>query len=257
MCRCGRRTLIATAINDLAIVATQIAGRSLNGVGGDKMRQLAAKRSTTALIGILLVSVVPARAASDTSVTAAADNALSRFEEAGLVPLTDDELAYITDPRTPRKAPPASLIRGRQLPDAREVSRSVEDSSALGPRAREDSSVQIESGDETRPKTSGRSVAEEPDPQTIVDYELAEITEVPIPREAPPTSPARRRDSPNTRGMSRPVDDPSALGFRAEENSGVKVESGVEAPPKASGRSAVEEEPDPRAVIDWLLKRIP
>jgi hypothetical protein len=141
------------------------------------MGRLAAKRSTTAVIVILLVSVVPARAVSDDAVvTAAADNTVSRFEEAGLVPLADDELAYITDPRTPRKAPFASPIRGRQLPDAREVPRSLED--------------------------------------------------------------------------------PSALGFRAEENSSVKVESGVDTPPKTSGRSAVEEEPDPRAVIDWLLTRI-
>jgi hypothetical protein len=221
------------------------------------MGRLAAKRSTTAVIVIRLVSVVPARAASDDAfVTAAADTALSRFEEAGLVPLTDDELAYITDPRTPRKAPPASSNRGRQLPDAREMSHSVEDPSAQGPGARKNSSAQVESGDETRPKTRGRSVAEAPDPQAIVDYELAEITEVPTPREVPPTSPTRRREFPDASGMSRPADDPSALGVRAEENSGVKVERGVEAPPKTSGRSAVEEEPDPRAVIEWLLKRI-
>jgi hypothetical protein len=220
------------------------------------MGRRAAKRSTTAVIVILLVSVVPARAASDDAfVTAAADSALSHFEEAGLVPLTDDELAYITDPRTPRKAPSASSNRGRQLPDAREMSRSVEDPSAQGPGARRSSSVQLESGDETRPKTRGRPAAEAPAPQAIVDYEFAEITEVPTPREVPPTSPTRRREFPEARGMSRSLDDPSALGVRAEENSGVKVR-GIEAPPETSERSAVEEEPDPRAVIDWLFKRI-
>jgi hypothetical protein len=222
------------------------------------MRRLTAMRSTSASI-ILLVSILPARApGDDTFVTAAGDSsdALSRIEEAGLVPLTDDELAYITHPRTPRKAPPASSVRRRQLPDASEVSRSVEHPGAPEIGVRQNSSVDVETGDETWPQTRGRSVAEEADPKGIVDYEVAEITEVLTPRTVPPSPPARRREFPDTSGVSRPVDDPSALGFRAEENTVVQIESGGEAPPpKTRGQSAVEEEPDPRAVIDWLLRR--
>jgi hypothetical protein len=224
------------------------------------MGRLAAMRSRSAVIVTLLVSVVPARAASDDAfVTAGADgfHALSRIEEAlALVPLTDDELAYITDPRTPRKARPTSSVRRRQLSDS-EVSRSVEDPSAHGPGARENSSVKVESGDETAPKARVRSVSQEPDPRAIVDYELAGITEMPTPRKVPLASPAHRYEFPDTTVVSPPpIDDPGTQGRRAEENNRVPVEHGGEsASPNTRGRSAaVEEEPDPRAVIDWLLK---
>jgi hypothetical protein len=209
--------------------------------------------NTSALIVTLLVSVGPPQAASeDAFVTGAADSfhALSRIEEAGvvLVPLTDDELADVTDSRIPRKPPPTSSVRRHQLLDTSEVSRTVEDPRAQGPGIGENRSLKVGSGDETRPKTRGQSVAEEPDPGAGVDYELAEITQVPTPRKVPAASPAPRREFPETTGVSRPVDDPSALG--------IKVERGGEAPlPKNRGRSAVEEEPDPRAVIDWLLKQ--
>jgi hypothetical protein len=203
------------------------------------MGRFAAKRSISAVILMQLVAVLVVRAAADDAfVTAAADGfyALSRIEEAGLVPLTDDELAYITHPRTARKASPASSVGRRQLPDA--------------------NSVPVEGGDETQPKTRGRSVVQEADPHAIVGYER-KIMDLSKPGEAPATSPARRHEFPNTSGVSGPGDDPSALGFKAEKNTGIQIESGGEAPqPKTRGQSAAEEEePDPRAVIDWLFRR--
>jgi hypothetical protein len=86
----------------------------------------------------------------------------------------------------------------------------------------------------------------------LTDDELADITKARL--KVPPTSPAPSHQLPDTSGVSRPIDDPSARGRRSEENSSVKAESGGEAPPKTRGRLSVEEEPDPRAVIDWLLK---
>src|SRR5512138_385421 len=119
------------------------------------MGRFAAKRSTSAVIlmqlAVQLVAVPVARAAGDDAfVTAAEDSfyALSRIEEAGLVPLTEDELAH---PRTARKASPASSVGRHQFPDAKS-----------GP---------VEGGDETQPKTRGRSVAEEADAHAIVGYE--------------------------------------------------------------------------------------
>jgi hypothetical protein len=199
------------------------------------MGRFAAKRSTSAVVlmqlVVQLVAVLVARAAGDdASVTAAADSfyALSRIEETGLVPLTEDELAH---PRTARKASPASSVRRHQLPDAK--------------------SVPIEGGDEIQPKTRGRSIAEEAD---IVGYER-KLTDLSKPG-APATSPARRREFQNASGMSDPGDDPSALGLKAEKNTGIQVEGGGEAPQqKTKGQSAAEEEPDPREVIDWLLRR--
>jgi hypothetical protein len=189
------------------------------------MGRFAAKRSTSAVIlmqlVMQLVAVLVARAAGDDAfVTAPADSfyALSRIEEAGLVPLNEDELAH---PRTARKASPASSVERHPLPDAK--------------------SVPVEGGDETQPKTRGRSVAEEAESK---------------PGEVPATSPARRREFQNASGMSGPGDDPSALGLKAEKNTGIQVEGGGEAPQqKTRGQSAAEEEPDPREIIDWLLKR--
>jgi hypothetical protein len=137
-------------------------------------------RIISSVIAILFLSVVPTRAAGDDpDVTPAPTgfHALSRIsEEAGAAPFpfSDDELAYITEAR-PRKVPPISPVRSRQLPGNSEV--------------------------------------------------------------------------------SRPIDGPSARARRTEETDNVKVESGVEAPPQMGGRSSVEEEPDPGAVIDWLLKK--
>mgnify|MGYP003578451546 CR=1 FL=1 len=202
------------------------------------MGRFAAKWSTSAIILMQLVAVLVVRAAGDDAfATAAADSfyALSRIEEPGHVPLTEDELAYMTHPRTARKASPASSVGRHQLPYA--------------------NSVPVEGGDETQPKARGRSVAEEADPHGIVGYER-KITDLSKPGEVPATSPARRREFPNTSSMSGPGDDPSALGFKAEKNTGIQIEGGSEAPqPKTRGQSAAEEEPDPRAVIDWLFRR--
>jgi hypothetical protein len=85
----------------------------------------------------------------------------------------------------------------------------------------------------------------------LTDDELADTTKA-RPRKIPPLAPSRQL--PDTGGVSRPIDDPSAQGRRSEESSIVKVESGGEAPPQTKGRLSAEEEPDPRAVIDWLLK---
>ena len=203
------------------------------------MARFAVKRSTSAVIlmqlVMQLVAVLVARAADDDAfVTAAADSfyALSRIEEAGLVPLTEDELAHL---RTARKASTASSVGRHLLPDAK--------------------SVPVEGGDETQPETRGRSVAEEADAHAIVGYER-KITDLSKPGEVPATSPARRREVQNASGMSGPGDDPSALGLKAEKNTGIQVEGGGEAPQqKTRGHSAVEEEPDPREIIDWLLRR--
>lgn len=91
-------------------------------------------------------------------------------------------------------------------------------------------------------------------PFPFSDDELAYITQA-RPRNVPPISPARSRQLPGTSGVPRPIDDPGAQARRSEESNSVKVESGVEAPPKMRGQSSVEEEPDPGAVIDWLLKK--
>jgi hypothetical protein len=141
--------------------------------------------------------------------------ALDRIAEAGvaLVPLNDDELADLTHPS--RKA--------------------------------------LSTAHETGPILRGRSVAEAPDHRAIGDYGLAETT-APTQEKAHPTSPARRRELPDVSGVSRLVDDPRVLGRTAAENSGVVVDhGGMPSPPSTRRRSAIEEEPDPRAVIDWLL----
>lgn len=86
----------------------------------------------------------------------------------------------------------------------------------------------------------------------LTDDELADTTKA-RPRKIPP--PAPNRQFPDTGEVSRPIDDPSARGRRSEEGSIVKVENGGEAPPITKGRLSAEEEPDPGAVIDWLLKK--
>jgi hypothetical protein len=176
------------------------------------MRLLAAIRSAFAVIVVLLVPVVQARAVGDNVVVGASVDsfhALRHIEQAGvaLVPLTDSELAGPADPRTPRQAP---LARGRP-------------------------------------------VAEEPTARPVVDLERADIAEASTLENAPSISAARRRDFPDPSEGPRPVDDPGARGRRAQESGGKLERRGEVAPPATRGRPAVEEEPDPRAVIDWLL----
>jgi hypothetical protein len=86
----------------------------------------------------------------------------------------------------------------------------------------------------------------------LTDDELAYTTQA-RPRNAPATSPVRSRPVPDTSGVSRPIDAPSPQWSRAAEDSGIKVESAGETA-RTRARLLVEEEPDPGAVIDWLLK---
>jgi hypothetical protein len=159
--------------------------------------------SLYAVIALLLVLVVPARAATDdTLAVTGADgfHALSRLDKAhvALVPLTCDELSDTEATRTPRIASPSASVRTQQL--------------------------------------------------THLENPCA------IPTNVLRTSPARRREFAETIELSRSAENPPVQARRGEQNSGIKIERGDDSrPPRTSGRPAVDEEPDPRAVIDWLL----
>jgi hypothetical protein len=177
--------------------------------------------SLYAVIVLLLVLVMPARAATDNALAVTgADNfhALSRLDEARVMPLTCDELSDAPATRTPRIASPSASVHTRQLTH-------IENPCAQGP------------GFATN----------------IVEKPNLRIMERTTPTNVLRTSPARRREFADTIEMSRSVEDLPVQARRGEQNSGVKIERGDDSrPPKTSGRQAVDE-PDPRAVIDWLL----
>jgi hypothetical protein len=189
--------------------------------------------SLYAVIVLLLVLVVPARAATDDTVAVAgADgfHALSRLDKArvAIVPLTCGELSDTPATRTPRIASPSASVRTQQLAH-------VEDSCAQGPGF------------------ATESVAETPDIRASIDNGAAQMERT-TPTNDLRTSPARRRELADTIETSRSGEDPRAQARRGEQNSGIKTERRDDSrPPSTRGRPAVAEEPDPRAVIDWLL----
>jgi hypothetical protein len=95
-------------------------------------------------------------------------------------------------------------------------------------------SVERGRGDQTRPMTTPRSVAEQYEPGATGPTQ-------------PPSTAARQPGLPETSGVSRPGNSDGARG--------VTMERAGDAPSaKPREPSAVEEEPDPRAVIDWLFR---
>jgi hypothetical protein len=180
------------------------------------MGRRAAIGSTLVFVVLPLVAVVSARAADDSGiVNAAADG----FHALRRIEHAGVPLVPLTDDELA-----ADPRTGRNVPPR---------SSVLGPQFPEASEL-------------SRSV-EDPSPQGSGARENSGVL-------VPSTSPAPRPEFPDTRGASRSIDDPSALERGADESSSVKMERGSEAPAPSAKVRPVEEEPDPRAVIDWLLK---
>jgi hypothetical protein len=185
--------------------------------------------SRYAVIVFLVVLVVPVRAATDdTFAGTGADgfHALSRLDKARveIVPLTCGELSDTPATRTPRIASPSASARTQQLTHR-------EDSCAQAPGF----------------------ATEKADLRAIIDNGAARMERT-TPTNVLRPSPARRRELADTIEMSRSVEDPPVQARRGEQNRSIRIERGDDfRPPNTSGRPAVDEEPDPRAVIDWLL----